>query len=117
NSRITCSLSPSGDAQLRKPLFQLSSIPLRTSTSSRTFSSMLGFLPGVIGIALLHHVEIRHAPVMRPVDFLAPADNVCGRELGALENRLQVFALPAYMVTLPFRDQNSVQEIFRRQLL
>jgi hypothetical protein len=78
---------------------------------------MLGLLPGVIGIAFLHHVEVGHAPVMGPVDLFAPADNVSGRELGAFEDRLQVFALPAYMVTLFFWDQNSVQEIFRSQLL
>jgi hypothetical protein len=65
---------------------------------------MLGLLPGFIGIALLHHVEIRYAPVVGPMDLLAPAYNVCGRELGAFKDRLQVFALPAYMVTLFFRD-------------
>jgi len=75
---------------------------------------MLGFFPRIKSVALLDHVKVSYAPVMGPVDLLAPADNVCGRELGALEDRLQVFALPAYMVTLLFRDQNSIQEIFRR---
>jgi hypothetical protein len=74
---------------------------------------MLGFLLRFKGVALFHHVEIGYAPVMRPVDFLAPADDVRWWELGALENRLQGPALPADMVTLFFRDQNSVQEFFR----
>jgi hypothetical protein len=74
---------------------------------------MLDLLLRFKGVALLHHVEISHAPVMRPVDFLAPADDVRRRELGALENRLQVSALPAYMVTLFFRDKYSIQELFR----
>jgi hypothetical protein len=74
---------------------------------------MLDLLLRLKSVALLHHVEISYAPVMGPVDFLAPADDVRRRELGALENRLQGSALPAYMVTLFFRDQNSVQEFFR----
>jgi hypothetical protein len=75
---------------------------------------MLGFLPRIISVALLHHIEIGYAPVMGPVDLLAPADNVCGRELGALKDRLQTGAIPTYMVTLFFRNQNSIQEFFRR---
>jgi len=45
---------------------------------------MLLFLFVFKGIAFLDHVEVCYAPVMGPVDLLAPADNVCGRELGAL---------------------------------
>jgi hypothetical protein len=74
---------------------------------------MLGLLLRFKGVALLHHVEIGYAPVMRPVDFFAPADDVSRRELGAFENGLQGPALPADMVTLFFRDENSVQEFFR----
>jgi hypothetical protein len=74
---------------------------------------MLDLLLRLKSVALLHYVEIGYAPVMGPVDFLAPADDVRRRELGALEDRLQVSALPAYMVTLFFRDQYSVQEFFR----
>jgi hypothetical protein len=74
---------------------------------------MLDLLLRLKSVALLHHVEIGYAPVMRPVDLLAPAYDVRRRELGALENRLQVSALPAYMVTLLFRDKYSVQEFFR----
>jgi hypothetical protein len=51
---------------------------------------------------------------MGPVDLHAPADDVCGRELGALQHRLQILALPAYMLTLLFRHQYGVQEFFRR---
>jgi hypothetical protein len=58
---------------------------------------MLGLLPRVKCIALLDDVEIRHAPVMGPVDLLAPADDVRRRKFGALEDRLQVFAIPAYV--------------------
>jgi hypothetical protein len=74
---------------------------------------MLDLLLRLKSVTLLHHVEIGYAPVMGPVDLLAPADDVRRRELGALENRLQVSALPADMVTLFFRDQNSIQEFFR----
>jgi hypothetical protein len=74
---------------------------------------MLAFLSLLKGIALLDHVEIRYAPVMGPVDLHAPTDNVCGRKLGALENRLQAPAVPAYMVTLFFRNQYGIQKLFR----
>jgi hypothetical protein len=73
---------------------------------------MLGLLPRLIGVALLHHVEIGDTPVMRPMDLLAPTDDVRGWKLGALKDRLQVFALPAYMIGLFFRDQYGIQEIF-----
>jgi hypothetical protein len=75
---------------------------------------MLLLLLVLKSIALLDHVEVGHAPVMGPVDLLAPADDVRGWELGALKNRLQAGAIPAYMVTLFFRNQNSIQEFFRR---
>jgi len=75
---------------------------------------MLAFLSCFEGIALLYHVEIRYAPVMGPVDLHAPADDVCGRKLGALENRLQELAAPAYMVTLLFRNQYGIQKFFGR---
>jgi len=74
---------------------------------------MLFLLPVFEGIAFLDHVEVCDAPVMGPVDLLAPADNVCGRKLGALENRLQAGAIPAYMVTLFFRNQYGIQKFFR----
>jgi hypothetical protein len=73
---------------------------------------MLAFLFGLKGIALLNHVKIRYAPVMGPVDLHAPANDVCGRKLGALENRLQAPAVPAYMVTLFFRHQYGIQKFF-----
>jgi hypothetical protein len=65
------------------------------------------------GIAFFDHVEVCYAPVMGPVDLLAPADNVCGRKLGALENRLQTSAIPAYMVTRFFRNHYFFQKFFR----
>jgi len=74
---------------------------------------MLAFLSFFEGIALLDHVEIRYAPVMGPVDLHAPTDDVCGRKLGALEDRLQASAVPAYMVTLFFRHQYGIQKLFR----
>jgi hypothetical protein len=74
---------------------------------------MLAFLSLFEGIALLDHVEIRYAPVMGPVDLHAPTDNVCGRKLGAFENRLQAPAVPAYVVTLFFRNQYGIQKLFR----
>jgi hypothetical protein len=73
---------------------------------------MLAFLSFFKGIALLDHVEIRYAPVVGPVDLHAPTDDVCGRKLGALENRLQASAVPAYMVTLFFRNQYGIQKFF-----
>jgi hypothetical protein len=75
---------------------------------------MLAFLSFFEGIALLDHVKIRYAPVMGPMDLHAPANDVCGRKLGALENRLQAPAIPAYMVTLFFRNQYGIQKFFRR---
>jgi hypothetical protein len=75
---------------------------------------MLLLLPVLKSVALLDHVKVGYTPVMGPMDLLAPADDVCRRELGALEDRLQTGAIPAYMVTLFFRNQNSVQEFFRR---
>jgi hypothetical protein len=75
---------------------------------------MLLLLPVLKSVALLDHVEVGYTPVMGPVDLLAPADDVCGRELGALENRLQTGAIPAYMVTLLFRNQYGIQKFFRR---
>jgi hypothetical protein len=74
---------------------------------------MLAFLPLFKGIALLDHVEIRYAPVMGPVDLHAPTDDVCGWKLGALEDRLQASAVPAYMVTLFFWNQYGIQKLFR----
>jgi hypothetical protein len=74
---------------------------------------MLAFLSFFKGIALLDHVEIRYAPVVGPVDLHAPTDDVCGRKLGALENRLQTPAVPAYMVTLLFWNQYGIQKLFR----
>jgi len=65
------------------------------------------------GIALLDHVEVCYTPVMGPVDLLAPTDNVCGRKLGALENRLQAGAAPTYVVTRFFRNQDGLQKFFR----
>jgi hypothetical protein len=50
---------------------------------------------------------------MGPVDLLAPTDNVCGRKLGALENRLQTGAIPAYMITRFFRNHYFFQKFFR----
>jgi hypothetical protein len=73
---------------------------------------MLAFFSRLKGIALLDHVEIRYAPVMGPVDLHAPTNDVCGRKLGTLENRLQAPAVPAYMVTLFFRYQYGIQKFF-----
>jgi hypothetical protein len=75
---------------------------------------MLSFLLFFESKALLDHVEIRYAPVMGPVDLHAPADDVCGRKLGALKDRLQVSAIPAYMVTRFFWHQYGIQKFFRR---
>jgi hypothetical protein len=74
---------------------------------------MLGLFPRFKRIAFPDHVEVRHAPVMGPVDLLAPADDVRRRELGVLEDRLQMLAVPTDMGSLFFRDQYSIQEFFR----
>jgi hypothetical protein len=50
---------------------------------------------------------------MGPVDLRAPTDDVCGRKLGALKDRLQASAIPAYMVTLLFWNQYGIQKFFR----
>jgi len=74
---------------------------------------LLLLLLGLECVAFFNHVEIRYAPVMGKMNFLAPANNVCRRKKGALDHGLKMQTVPAYMVGLLIRLQDLVQKFLR----
>jgi hypothetical protein len=74
---------------------------------------MLLLLLGLESIAFFDHVEIRYAPVVGKMNFLAPANDVCRRKKGTFNDWFQMNAVPAYMVRFLVRLQDYVQKFLR----
>jgi hypothetical protein len=72
-----------------------------------------GLLKGFESIALLDDIVFVDAPVMGPMDLLAPADDVGRREARIFQHPFQVFTLPTNMVGLFLRCQHVGQKFYR----